>query len=53
MIYIDEMEKQSSQKDDGSPAPDSLYFADGLPEVLFGSRSAARDFAARFEGAAL
>lgn len=52
MIYIDEMENRTSQKDDGSLAPHSLYSADaGLPEVLFGSREAAREFAARFEGA--
>lgn len=50
MIYIDEMENQTSQKDDGSLAPHSLYSADaGLPEALFGSRAAAREFAARFE----
>lgn len=50
MIYIDEMENRTSQKGYGSLAPHSLYSADaGLPEALFGSRAAAREFAARFE----
>lgn len=51
-VYIETKENQTSQKDDGSLAPHSLYSADaGLPEVLFGSRAAAREFAARFEEA--
>lgn len=50
MIYICDGEKQTGQYDDGSLAPHSLYSADaGLPEALFGSRAAAREFAARFE----
>lgn len=49
-IYIENTKNQTGQYGDGSLAPHSLYSADaGLPEALFGSRAAAREFAARFE----
>ena len=49
-VYIEKPQNGTGQKDDGSLAPHSLYSADaGLPEPLFGSRAAAREFAARFE----
>jgi len=49
MIYIDEMENRTSQKDDGSLAPYSPYSAEArLPEVIFGSVEKARTFATRF-----
>lgn len=49
MIYIGEMENQTGQKVDGSPAPYSPYSAEArLPEVIFGSVEKARTFAARF-----
>lgn len=49
MIYIDEVKNQTSQKDNGSLAPHSLYSAEArLPEVIFGSVEKARTFAARF-----
>lgn len=51
-VYIDGAENQTSQKDDGSLAPHSLYSAEArLPEVIFGSVEKARTFAARFEEA--
>lgn len=48
-IYIDEVKNQTSQKDNGSLAPHSLYSAEArLPDLIFGSAEKARIFAERF-----
>lgn len=48
-VYIDGAENQTSQKDNGSLAPHSLYSAEArLPDLIFGSAEKARMFAARF-----
>lgn len=48
-IYIDEVKNQTSQKDNGSLAPHSLYSAEArLPDLIFGSKENAQRFAARF-----
>lgn len=48
-VYIDGAENQTSQKDNGSLAPHSLYSAEArLPDLIFGSAEKALMFAARF-----
>lgn len=50
MIYIDEMENWTSQKDDGSLAPKCLYSAEArLPDLIFGSVEKAQQFASTYE----